>query len=298
MIRFSKTEKDIANLFVQGTEFSFAGLLYHVLKSGKPRPSKGECKTDVYVLAKSQIGEPKEFKISVKQSNADFLENKIELNRAKEILGEDAQNIMIQSIRNIKHAFEKDCLVRFHKFGRTEAGSIKLGWRFELVNVINGEKSDILQLSDTQKIGIFSGSNLSFEKRHCIVDKELVENSGIANFILIANKSFSSLQECIDNLIPITEYATNQTIYFTCKACNYRFFKRKCEGNRGLAVYVKWYIENGKLNGCLSYENPLSHRAYEIRDNLIHLLMELGADSDIEKLKVVLSETVNSDRKE
>lgn len=295
MIKFNKTEKNIAKLFVQGAEFNFEGVSYKVLKSGKPRPNKGECKTDVYALAQTKTGEQKEFKISVKQNNADFLENKIELGRAIEILGKDAQNIIKNSIYNIKHSFEKDCLIRFNKYGKTEAGSIKLGWRFELVNVISGEKSGVLLLSDKQKIGIFSGSNLSINKRNCYLEKELIENSGVADFILITDGEELSLQDCINHLIPINDYAKAQTIYFACKACNYRFFKKKCEGNRGLAVYVKWTIENKMLQGNIIYEEPLLHKAYEIRDNLVRLLINMDADSDIKKLKLVLSESVNTD---
>lgn len=44
----------------------------------------------------------KEFKISVKQNNADFLENKISLDRAIEILGSDAQSIIERSIAKNK----------------------------------------------------------------------------------------------------------------------------------------------------------------------------------------------------
>lgn len=58
-------------------KFTYEQANYSVLKCDKPTSSKGECKTDVYVLAQDDLGNQKEFKISVKQNNADFLEIKL-----------------------------------------------------------------------------------------------------------------------------------------------------------------------------------------------------------------------------
>lgn len=294
MPKFGETERSVLGLFKVGNIFHYNGLEYVVKQSGKPRPAKGECKTDVYVLAVSNENTYKEFKISVKQSNADFVENKIELPRAIEILGEDAQCLIKESVNTIKSAFEQDFLICFDKYKRTDAGSIKLGWRFEFVNVANGEKSGIIKLSDVQKIGVYAGTNLSREKRNCLVGNQIIENSGVANYIIVTDGGTMSLQECIDRLIPIEEYAKEQNVYFACKALNYQFYKNKCEGNRGLAVYVKWKIEDGKLKAELVYDEPLSHKGFEIRDNLRFLLMKLNVGNDLENLKKCLDESVNS----
>ena len=294
MPKFGETERSVLGLFKVGNIFHYNGLEYVVKQSGKPRPAKGECKTDVYVLAVSNENTYKEFKISVKQSNADFVENKIELPRAIEILGEDAQCLIKESVNTIKSAFEQDFLICFDKYKRTDAGSIKLGWRFEFVNVANGEKSGIIKLSDVQKIGVYAGTNLSREKRNCLVGNQIIENSGVANYIIVTDGGTMSLQECIDRLIPIEEYAKEQNVYFACKALNYQFYRNKCEGNRGLAVYVKWKIEDGKLKAALVYDEPLSHKGFEIRDNLRFLLMKLNVGNDLENLKKCLDESVNS----
>lgn len=132
---FTKLEQDIVNMFQVGSSFNYKGDKYEVVLSGKPRPTKGECKTDVYIKARNKSnGKEKEWKISVKKSNADFLENKIGIERAREIFGDDAQHIIKKSIEAIKEKFEKTPLVYYEKCNKTEALSITLGWKFELTN--------------------------------------------------------------------------------------------------------------------------------------------------------------------
>lgn len=74
---FINTEHCVEKLFPVGTTFSFEGKKYQVALCGKPRPARGECKTDVYIKGIASDGEAREIKISVKQKNADFLENKM-----------------------------------------------------------------------------------------------------------------------------------------------------------------------------------------------------------------------------
>ena len=47
---FINTEHCVEKLFPVGTTFSFEGKKYQVALCGKPRPARGECKTDVYIL--------------------------------------------------------------------------------------------------------------------------------------------------------------------------------------------------------------------------------------------------------
>lgn len=69
---FINTEHCVEKLFPVGTTFSFEGKKYQVALCGKPRPARGECKTDVYIKGIASDGEAREIKISVKQKNADF----------------------------------------------------------------------------------------------------------------------------------------------------------------------------------------------------------------------------------
>ena len=94
---FSKSEKILVNLFEVGALFNFKGENYRLLERAKPRgqTSGGEPKTDLYLLAQNiKTKSNLELKISFKQKNYDFLENKTSLERAKQILGQNAQTII------------------------------------------------------------------------------------------------------------------------------------------------------------------------------------------------------------
>ncbi|HEM5303447.1 TPA: hypothetical protein U1361_001987, partial [Streptococcus suis] len=74
---FNKNERKIANTLSIGTNFNYKGEHYEVTLIAKPLVSQGECKTDIYLEAKNDNNVKKEFKISYKQENAQFIENKI-----------------------------------------------------------------------------------------------------------------------------------------------------------------------------------------------------------------------------
>lgn len=56
MSNFGKTERKIKDLFLSEKKFTYEQANYSVLKCDKPTSSKGECKTDVYVLAQDDLG--------------------------------------------------------------------------------------------------------------------------------------------------------------------------------------------------------------------------------------------------
>lgn len=274
---FVNSEHCIEKLFPIGSSFSFEGKEYKVILSGKPRPSRGECKTDIYIKGVTLEGEVKEIKISIKQKNADFLENKMSLNRAYEIFGKDASNIIKQCIVSIEGSFKDDYLICFERFGKTEAHTIKLGWKFELLNKLGGQKSGIIKLTEDQKYDVFAGINLSADKKNSRIRNTLIENSGVADYILeFTGREDISKEDCLKMIQPIGEYANSQNIYFACKALNYRYDKNKWDGPRPLSVYVNWFIENEKLNAQLVFDSPLEHEGNEIGNNLKLLLKKLG----------------------
>lgn len=51
MPKFSQVEKIILNKLQPSNTFIFKSNKYLIIESGKPSPSKGECKTDLYVRA-------------------------------------------------------------------------------------------------------------------------------------------------------------------------------------------------------------------------------------------------------
>jgi len=84
----------------------------------------------------------------------------------------------------------------------------------------------------------------------------------------------------IDNYIK--EYPD---IFFACKALNYRSFKDKWDGDRPLAVYIKWDLKNDKLYSKIKYDNPLLMRGNEVVSVLKRVF---------EQLKIKNTKDINS----
>lgn len=289
---FSQTEVDILAKFKPGTNFIFKQTDYTVLISGKPSPSKGECKTDLYILAEDKNKNSIEIKVSIKQHNADFLENKMSLERAIQIFGDDAQSTIEKSILTIKQSFLDDFLVTFNQYGRTEAKTLKIGWKFELLNKGGGDKSGLLQLTDDQKLNVYAGTNLTIDKKNSKVNGLEIVDSGIANYIFeLENGKIYSSQTIIDNLEDINDFIVGKNIYFACKAINYRVTADKWDGNRPLSVYVNWSIVNDQLLAKIMFSNPLGSTANDIGNNIKGLLKILKIDdTNFHQLKNFLSD--------
>lgn len=255
---FGIDEHRILKLFEIGQTFIFNGNKYTILKSGKPVCSNGEPKTDIYVLAKSNK-DTIELKISFKKSNADFLENKISAERAEQLFGPNWSDIIKHSILQLKEAFQSRPLVYLQDTGHTEAGSITLGWKFELLNVKSGILSNKMVLSKSQVLDVYAGTNLPNDKKNSSVNGEIIKNCGIANYILFENAPINNIQSAIDQLVTIKEYTEKHPdIYFACKALNYRTYKLKFDGNRPLSVSVNWFInDENKLDCKLMFNSPL-----------------------------------------
>ena len=66
MSDFGEVERKVCSMMAEGTRFSFRGKDYRVIISGKPTCSKGEPKTDIYILAQSD-DDTVEIKISYKR---------------------------------------------------------------------------------------------------------------------------------------------------------------------------------------------------------------------------------------
>ncbi|MDA9771781.1 hypothetical protein N9D02_12195 [Emcibacteraceae bacterium] len=275
-VNFSNTEASLIALFKESKVFEFDNKTYTILEIGKPSPSMGECKTDIYISAENN-GQYKEFKISVKQHNADFLENKMKLERAIEIFGNDAQMIIEKSILQIKEAFEDEVLINFEKKGRTEAKCITLGWKFELLNKLSGKKSGLLTLNKQQKIDVYSGINLGESKTNCVVNGNRIADSGIAEYILETDVDINqSADYYISKLNDINSYVEDKEIYFACKALNYRATPDKWDGDRPLAVWVDWKFKNNILTGKLVFSNPLSIKGNQCGYRVRQILRSLN----------------------
>lgn len=294
---FSDTERRLIDLLKVGVKFKFDGVEYTVSQpSCKPTVVKGECKTDVYVQTSSANGD-RVFKISVKQQNADFLENKMIHERAVEIFGSQADAIIMRAIESIKENFLNTPIIYFERKGRTDAKSITLGWKFEFVNKIGGNLSASMQLTTRQIVDVYSGTSLPDDKKNAIVNGEEVTESGIADFILVVDQDKNmTIEDFEKGLMTIEKFVETEkpTIYFACKALNYRVEKDKWDGDRPLSVYVDWYIKKSKLVGELRFDEPLHHKGNEIGNNVRNLLAELGINSDnFLRLKDVIDSSIS-----
>ena len=280
--RFGVNERRIISYFPLGTTFTFKDSQYQVITNAcKPLAQTGECKTDIYFCAQNlDTLEQTEFKISYKQANAEFLENKTSAERAEFLLGPNWQELIAQAVITIREQFENRYLIYKDQRGGTKKGSITLGWRFELLKVPSGKLCGDMSLSEEQKIDVYAGTSLPEEKKNATIEGVVINKSGIANYVYEDNGA-TDAQGVIDGLCTIDEYlGMNPGIYFACKALNYRTIERKIEGDRPLAVHVRWFINGeNKLDYELVYNVPLLTKGNSVRDNLKTVLGNLGVQT-------------------
>lgn len=275
---FGKEERRVKEILSPGTDFTYDGVVYTVIESGKPTCGKGEPKTDIYILASYDEG-TKEFKISYKKGNAEFLENKMQPERAATIFGEDWSDFVQSATASIKNAFEEKPLIYKKKYGRTDKGAFTLGWKFELLNTDNGDYSGSVQLSKDQLMEVYAGIKLPESKRNASVNGRKVVNSGVADYLLFSD-NITCAQDVFDNIIPLVDYVDDYPeMYFACKALNYRSEKHKWDGNRPLSVFVDWYTENNKLCYRIVYNRPLNTKGDEVAHKLLAALEKLGIET-------------------
>jgi hypothetical protein len=270
---YIELERKILRLFLVGNKFIFQGINYEVLISGKPQVTGGEPKTDVYIKAKNIDDdiEEIEFKLSIKQANADFLENKISTARANAIFGDEV-NVISQSIASIQQNIITRKLIYKAQNGKTLQGSICLGWRLDIMNKLSGNLSGELILTNQQKCEILTGEKLPLKKKNASINGRIIANSGVANYMIDninANNFTNSDQiaqffKIIDN-----NHVSNLTMFFALKALNYRSFENRWDGNRPLAVSIDWSIDiNHQLKPNIIFDNPLSIKGNVMAQNL------------------------------
>ncbi len=275
MLDFGDAERRILHYFNGIRRIFFEGQEWNVVEAGKPTCSFGEPKTDIFVLIESDNCY-RELKVSYKMENADFIENKINCTRAEQILGPSWREIIEDATLSIREEFERRQVIFREQSGRTERGSITLGWKFELVNRPNGDLSGRLDLFPRQVYDVYAGNNLSSDKRNSYVNGRMIENSGIADYILVTNNARSA-QDVVNMMIPIEVYIQDHPdIFFACKALNYRSFIKKYDGDRPLAVQVDWNIRNNKMYHVLVFDSPLEFNGDRVANKLINCMRLLN----------------------
>lgn len=270
-------EQHIISLFNQEKRFVFEGNEYNVLITDKPRPNSGECKTDIYVLAKDNNNNKIELKISAKlKSSNEFQENKLNATRAKAYLGENWSDIISKAAYSIHEKFEEKHLIYVSKHHPTAANSITLGWKFEIASKPRALSVKAPLTVEEVRNYVYKGINQTEDKKHSFVNKEIIMNSGIADYLLISEiEELKTINDIISNLIPIDNYNPPE-IHFIFTANNYRTKENKADGPRPLAVYIKWSCKNKKLCHEICYDSPLKYTGEnDIKPILLDALKDL-----------------------
>lgn len=222
MATFGDAGRNIQRLLAIGQSFVLSGVDYIIRKSGKPTCSKGEPKTDIYVLAESKDRALLvEIKISFKKENADFIENKTNSERAELLLGQNWKELIIEATRSVASSFENKKLIYKVKGGRTEEGSITLGWKYELLNKSGGELSGVVDLTRDQVIDVYAGTHLPEDKKNALVENAEREGKRqrIAEMTDFLNKQSAELEEYDEQLVrrlieKVTIYEDKLTVEF------------------------------------------------------------------------------------
>lgn len=277
---FSEAEQALKGLFESGRRFRFRGRDLVVLFSEKPTCAEGEPKTDVFVRCLDESSRVVDIKISYKKVNADFIENKMTAERAQEIFGPGWVSRITQATDVIRDGLARRRLIFKTAAMHAQAGSITVGWKFELLWRHSGDLSGSIALSTEEKRDVFAGCNLPQDKRDAYVGEQIISNSGIADYILVSDR-LVDLQETVDCLIPVEDFAVSADVYFACKALNLRTYDTppKWDGNRPLAVQVDWEVREGRLTPFLDYDHPLIRRGNELVEKLQWAMGTLGVSN-------------------
>ena len=276
---YRSIEDGVINLLSVGTELTVDGKHYVVTENGKPSCGSGEPKTDAYARAVADDGTTREFKISVKASNADFFENKISAARAEEIFGDEWSDRLKAATPELTEVVSQRQLIDKEGHGRTEAGSMILGWRADIMNKPSGAASVPFVTDEKTKLEIITGENSSDDKRNALVNGSKVDGSGIANLVFHADNGVPrDASELIARCVtPEQEAKSMPDMYLAAKAVNYRMLKNKYDGNRPLLISANYQrTDDGKLCIDIDGDHPLEHGATEMFFKLHDTLEECG----------------------
>jgi len=275
---YKELENHIIYICNDKTNIVFKNVEYELSKAGRPIVrGNGECKTDVLIRLYKHADNLDNFvdiKISIKQSNAEFLANKLKPIDAENLFGEDWKNIVIQSVETIKDKFEGKKLTATSK---KNGKRYTLGWRLEVANKSRVLASK-LQIPKQEIIDvIYKGKSLSDDKKNAYVFESEVKNSGVADFLLEGNKAdFESIEDVL-NKIQEMDSLNVDNVHLIFTASNYFPDKdSKIEGNRYLAVYVDWDVIDNELKSSIVFDQPLKYKGV---DDILPSLLE-AIDSD------------------
>lgn len=261
---YGSYEKRIIELFNKSEEITWNGKIFNKISACKPKGQGkgGEPKTDVYVLLENTLSNDQDsIKISVKKNNSEFLANKLTMDAAKSILGDDWENIVLQAIESLKYKFEAQDLVYLKvvnkKEGPYEDAYFTLGWKLEITN--KERELSIPFTADKKLITqvVYKGINQPYKMRDAVVFGAIKENSGIAEYLLEGSEdTHTTVESILYDLQRLDDYIP-ENIHIIFTANNYRFKANKADGPRTLAVAIKWIVSDGRLKPHFLFDVPL-----------------------------------------
>ena len=221
-------EIKIRNVLKKIKTFQLNSSEYEIVQLSKPTVSGGggETKTDIYIKAKNKSNnKEEEIKISYKKPSFSFVENKIKLNRAKAIYGNNWSKIIQEQINEIRDNFLAKPLVYFEKNGRIEKGSITLGWRYEMEH--SGSRSLGAKIKQDIAAQVWENKGAQTQYKDGIVDGVEIPLSGMPNFCLtIDPENINTPDDIFGNLVSMKELIlTHGNITAAFLAQNYRSHK-------------------------------------------------------------------------
>lgn len=281
-------EQHILNIFKNISFIIWKQKKYNLnqLIIGRPKPLvKGECKTDLYIGLKDGSGNiVDEIKISLKLSNAEFLENKIKKQRAIDLFGPNWKNILSNNALSLSNNFFNKKLIYFYPANDPTEIRITLGWRIEIANKPR-DLSLPLIMSNLDIINfIYRGINLPNDLKNCKVCGSVISDSGVANYYLQGDVTdFQSLSDIINKLQPLdqTFNATNTYLIFTANNYLLRANGKSKAETRSLCVYNDWELnnQNGRLKANITFINPLQYDSNDVKPQVLALLKSLNAET-------------------
>lgn len=266
--KYFQKENSVLSLFKAGEIVEMGGRSFLIKEADKPfaQENKGEPKTDIYVRLEDRMsGEIKEVKISYKSANYQFLENKMNKDRFEAIFNEEERKA-IQALLPLNERVDREFELDESDLLNEET-RMTLGYRLDIMAADAAGYMPIPVSEETME-EILSGAKLEDKKRNGIINGNIVENSGVAEYILVGDE-FKTAEEALSQMIPISEYVKDpatRIIGLAPKAVNFIPHRAKdfggdkpspWDGNRPLAISINWTRRNGKFIGKPDTSSPI-----------------------------------------
>lgn len=289
--QYMQKENSVLGLFKEGEVVEYAGRSYLVKTADKPfaQDSRGEPKTDVYILLEDRMsGEAKEIKISYKSENYQFLENKMSGTRFFKIFSKAEQKEILELLPKndrVNREFEISTADLLNEDTR-----LTLGYRLDIM-ASDATGYMPITVSEETMAEILGGAQLEEVKRNGMIHGQQVENSGVANYILVGD-NFENANEALSKIIPISEYVKDESkrvIALAPKAVNMIPHRAKhfggdkakpWDGNRPLAISLKWTREGDKLIGKPEVKTLFKKWAHGVGDELMEKVVDAVSESN------------------